>query len=947
MQGLVAIMAVRAPDAAPLLEREPILDSISALAAQAVDGAGSFVVLEGEAGIGKTSVLDIARQRAADHGMLVLAARGSPLEDSHPLGIVTALYSDVLRSADAEHLFRGTAAPAQTLFAAPDREGASVPMDLQTMIHALYWLTLNASERGPLFVVIDDAHWADEPSLRFLAYLAERIETVPALLVVALRPGAASATRVGEHVRSHRRAERLPLQPLSRESVDALIASSGDIPDVRQREEIWNQAGGNPFYVVELARATARAASPESAVAHAGPIQASVRRRLADEQGIAARVAEAVAILGDAADAGRVARLAGTSDGETTDAIRLLIEREIFSHDRLEFRHPIIRSAVMEAMPAAVRSQLHRAAARFLESTGESVLVVAGHLLHAEPGSDQASVEQLREAARLSMAAGDAEGAVRFLRRALDEPPAPDGVGPVLLQLAESETAAGEVAARERYEAAIAHLPPGQERARARLAQGLGLIQGSSWPDAARAFEQGLAEADPTDLELVRRLESGYISSAYVGLDDHAEANRRLAGVLESALEDPASRELAAWSAFQQTLSMAVSCDATDELARRATASGVTEEVVRSSQVIELVAGALVGCGRIAEDLEMLTRALDVARRINAHAKVGVYSYCRSIPLYLMGRLRESIADGETALGVHEAGWEVFYPGACAVLAWAHLERGDLPAAERVVSIDDAIWGQRLDFVFLHRIARARVAMARGDLKASLEQYEMVRAAGEQMGIRSVQLLADWRTGAAVVLRAMNRRDEAVRVAQEAVDLATGWGESIATGRAFAALGIARGGAEGIAHLRTALGHVEGSPARLDAVRVAADLGAALRREGQVVEARDILASAADAARRMGATAIGERAFAELVAAGARPRRPALTGVESLTPSELRVTRLAAEGRTNREVAQALFVTPKAVEYHLANAYRKLAIEGRSGLAAALEEAKTDELASV
>ena len=937
-------MTVRATGAA-LLERDSILDSISSLTARAVDGAGSFVVIEGEAGIGKTAVLDVARQQAAARGMLVLTARGSELEQTHPLGVATSLFGSIERSGGADQLFRGAAAPAHTLFTAPSGEGSSEPMDLRTMVHALYWLTLNASERDPLFIAIDDAHWADEPSLRYVAYLAERISTAPALLAAALRPGAASATTIGEHIRSHRRAERLSLAALSRGGVDALIESTGNHLSGARHEEIWTQAGGNPFYVVELARATAE--ESEATVPLSGPIQASVRRRLADDGRIGARDAEAIAFLGASADASRVGRLAGTTEAETAEAIRRLTDREILAHDRLDFLHPIIRTTVVEAIPAVVRSQLHREAARALRSSGGSALDIAGHLLHAEPATDESSVEQLREAARGSMAAGDAEGAVRFLRRAVVEPPSADVMGPVLLELAQCETAAGEVAAADRFEAAIAHLHPGEVRARARLAQGLALIQASSWHEAVRAFEHGLADVDPADTELMRKLESGYISSAYVGLTDHAEANRRLTGVLSSPLEDSPSRELAAWSAFQQTLSMAGNAAATDELARRAIEGGISEELVRSSQLVELVAGAFIGCGRLVEDLDMLTEAIEIARQINAHAKVGVYSYCRSIPLYLTGRLREAIADGQTAVSVHEAGWEVFYPGACALLAWAHIERGDIKSAERSVAIDDEVWGQRLDFVFLLRIGRARVAMARGDLQESLAQYELVRAAGDQMGIRSVQLLADWRTGAAVVLRAMDRREDAVRVAEEAIELAEGWGEPIAIGRALQALGIARGGAEGVEHLRSAVRQFEGSPALLDTVRATADLGAALRRDGQIVEAREVLARAADGARRLGAVAIGERAQADLIAAGARPRRSAVTGVESLTPSELRVARMAADGLTNREVAQALFVTPKAVEYHLANAYRKLAIEGRAGLAAAIAQSTTEELASV
>jgi DNA-binding CsgD family transcriptional regulator len=144
------------------------------------------------------------------------------------------------------------------------------------------------------------------------------------------------------------------------------------------------------------------------------------------------------------------------------------------------------------------------------------------------------------------------------------------------------------------------------------------------------------------------------------------------------------------------------------------------------------------------------------------------------------------------------------------------------------------------------------------------------------------------------------------------------------------------GGAEGIAMLHEAEELLHGSPARLEHARLLMTLGATLRRNGSLIEARGVLTRAADLAQRLGARAILRRATDELRAAGARPRRIALTGVDALTPAELRVAQEALAGRTNREIAQALFVTPKAVEYHLANTYRKLGIGSRAELARAM-----------
>jgi DNA-binding CsgD family transcriptional regulator len=129
---------------------------------------------------------------------------------------------------------------------------------------------------------------------------------------------------------------------------------------------------------------------------------------------------------------------------------------------------------------------------------------------------------------------------------------------------------------------------------------------------------------------------------------------------------------------------------------------------------------------------------------------------------------------------------------------------------------------------------------------------------------------------------------------------------------------------------------LEDSPAELEHARALTDLGAALRRTGKRSEAREPLRAGLDLAQRCHATALVQRAHDELVASGARPRRFLLTGVDSLTASERRVAEMASEGLTNREIAQALFVTEKTVEGHLGHAYRKLDVRSRSELPRAL-----------
>jgi len=196
------------------------------------------------------------------------------------------------------------------------------------------------------------------------------------------------------------------------------------------------------------------------------------------------------------------------------------------------------------------------------------------------------------------------------------------------------------------------------------------------------------------------------------------------------------------------------------------------------------------------------------------------------------------------------------------------------------------------------------------------------------------------RSGAALALSRLGRRQRACQLADAELADVRVFGVPRALGVALRAAGLARGGKEGLALLRESVAALGGSPALLERAHSLAELGAALRRDGQRAAARDPLAQALELAARCGARPLAARARGELKAAGARPRRLWRTGVEALTPSELRVARLAAEGRSNREIACELYVTLKAIEGHLARAYAKLGIEGRSELAHALAAEK-------
>ncbi|MEA2235158.1 MAG: hypothetical protein QOD83_4974, partial [Solirubrobacteraceae bacterium] len=199
-----------------------------------------------------------------------------------------------------------------------------------------------------------------------------------------------------------------------------------------------------------------------------------------------------------------------------------------------------------------------------------------------------------------------------------------------------------------------------------------------------------------------------------------------------------------------------------------------------------------------------------------------------------------------------------------------------------------------------------------------------------------------WRSSAALVLRRLGNLDEARRLAAEEVEAARAFGTPRATGIALRAAGTVACADDALPLLHESVAVLQRSPATLERARSSVALGSALRRRGQRVAARQPLRQGWDGARRCGATPLSAFAHDELIAAGARPRREAFSGIASLTASERRVADLAAQGLTNRQLAQTLYLSPKTVEMHLSRAYRKLDINSRGDLAGALAPAAPD-----
>jgi DNA-binding CsgD family transcriptional regulator len=270
-----------------------------------------------------------------------------------------------------------------------------------------------------------------------------------------------------------------------------------------------------------------------------------------------------------------------------------------------------------------------------------------------------------------------------------------------------------------------------------------------------------------------------------------------------------------------------------------------------------------------------------------------------------------------------------------ALLVKALVDQGEPDSAAEALApfVSDAEKGSLVAAVL--RFARGRLRVGQGQIAEGLEDFLAVGALLTRALVSCPSYLP-WRSQAALAHLALGERRPALRLADDELELARAFGAPRALGVAQRAAGIIAGGDRGAALLREAIDAFEPADARLERARALADLGAQLRRRNRRTEARELLREALDAATRAGARSLAEQAATELRATGARPRRVVLTGLDSLTASERRIAELAGQDLTNREIAQTLFITARTVEGHLTSVFRKLRINSRAELPAAL-----------
>jgi DNA-binding CsgD family transcriptional regulator/tetratricopeptide (TPR) repeat protein len=920
-----------------IVGRQPELAVLSAAVSGAAAGRGSLVLVEGAPGIGKTTVLRAACAQSGTVGGQVLTARGLALEEGFSYGIVRQLIEPVRAAAgpgEWDGLLEGAAGLAARVF--DGAEAGPVEDDVPyAVMHGLYWLVANLAARGPLVIAVDDAHWADASSLRWLAHLSARIEDLPLALLLAVRGGPGQPAMVGE-LRACPACTPLRLGPLQAQAAAALVRQHlGAMVDDQLCQACHARTGGNPFLLQALASAL-RAPGDGDLLARVGrlgpePVAQAVLRRVGQVGDGAGRLTRALAVLGGPAPLRHVAALASQDASAAARVADSLRAADVLAPGSvLEFAHPIVRTAVYDSIPPGERALAHAEAARLLEGDGADAERVALHLLHSEPDGNPHVAAVLTAAASAASGRGAPGAAAEYLRRALDEPPDPAARPAVLLERGLALASERDPAAVTALRQAVGLTTTPRDRAAAAVlaARVLGIW---GYHDSVTLICRD-ALACGRDLgPAADGLEAELFASSFISAATASQA-WALAG---NHLADPGASS--AWRVYDAVFATGTAQPASDALALLAPVlDGGFHEIPPDSLTAVYALLVLIWNGDLGRAGTICDSVLSAARVRGSMSMVAHASCLRSMINRRLGNLEDAAADGRLGLDFKLATsppLAVAWAAAFCLEALTDLGRLDEAEAAAQTAADrepPAGWIHTVLFLQARgalRVAQRRPGAALDDLAAA--------AAGWRALFIDNPAMASWRTAAAAAHAALGHREQAAALASEQLALARKTANPVTIGTALRAHAAVARGHPGES-LSEAISLLEPTHARHELALTLADLGTHLRRAGRRSDARAPLRRALDLAQRTGAAPLADHARRELLATGARPRRTALTGPDALTSAERRVAGLAAGGMSNRQIAQHLFITLPTVETHLRHAFGKLGITSRAGLPAQL-----------
>jgi DNA-binding CsgD family transcriptional regulator len=923
-----------------LLERANESGALASLIDGVCHGTSAVGVIEAAAGLGKSRLIVHGREQAAAAGITVFTATAREIERDFGFGIVAQLLTTVGRI-DADQPLAEVAAPVMAIVA-PERHTTTQSGVAPTFaaLHGLYRLVTRLAEQQPLLLAVDDLHWCDAASLRFLAYLRNRLDDLPILLLCSMRPNEPSTDPAALHgLLGDPSTIWLRPRPLSVAASTTLIeAALAEMPDSEFAVSCHRITAGNPLLLEQLVSALA-AEGVTPGVAHlpaleeigAAAVGSSVLLRLGRLGDAAGRTAAALAVLGDGAELPHVADLAGLDVAAAARALAALARIDLVRvQPPLGFVHPIVAAAVYRDVPVGERDLQHLRAAKLLRRSGAPAEQVAGHLLRAPAMADHTVVDQLVHAAAVATQKGAVESAAAYLERALAEPPTAGRRVEVAWALGRAQAGRNGPAAVTNLRSVYNQLVEPEQRAE--VAEQLGAVlmfTGSG--DEGIGVWRAAAAALPPGSDRRRRLAAYELFANLFGVGDPAQVYR-LAEYRSLREATQTGAQMLATMTAVQWMYAGGPCDAVTELALVALADGGLLATNPSWAAFALSTLTYADRDEAEGWWDRMTAA---GYAVGSLTDMVSIMHGRGEALWRRGELVEAEAwIRENAIAIAQWGFNEPTPTHCqGQLAAILHDRGDLAGARRA-------WSAGRD-------VGANDPGTRGWLGRDVElllaegSYEATVVAAAAYAERFDALVPNpmdvpWRSLKALALAGLGRRSEARDLAETELELARAWGAPATVARTLRTLGTLESGAGGVARLEEAVSEVASSPARLEHARSLAALGTALARAQRSAAAREPLREALALATSCDARGLAARTRVDLLAAGGRPRRTAVRGVDALTPGELRVVRLVAQGRTNRAVGEELFVTPKTVAMHLSNAFRKLGVSSRYELGSAL-----------
>ena len=930
----------------------------------------------GAAGIGKTRLVAELAARADARGHIVLTGSSAEFERDLPFGVFVEALDEYIESVDPRRLDRlGEEVRTELAHVFPSvsdvgRAGTGVLQGERYRTNrAVRELLERLAATKPLVLILDDFHWADAASIDLVGSLLRRPPEAAVLLVLGARPtpGPSRLTSALERALREGSMARIELDPLT--SAEAAAMLGLERPD-RSTAALYEDSGGNPFYLEQLARSPGQAALGSShrdlsvAAIQVPPLVAAA---LVEELSLLSdggrRVLEGASVVGDPFEPELAAAAADVTEQQAIEAIDELLVGDLVRLTavprRFGFRHPIVRRAVYEATPGGWRIGAHRRAAEALASRGAAAAARAHHIDISAKVGDASAVATLIDAGRQSAQRAPATAARWFtgaLRLLPDTAPAGERVALLLAKatalaatgrfapaheaLVESLAIVPDEATATRLElsatcARVEHLLGHHDQAHARLTTALhGLPDaagadavalmielagdaifrleyesGQDWAAQAVAAARPLGEPALTAAALALHARA----LAWGGEAERGEAVRSEAAALLDVLPDEqlAHRLAAAVDLSGAEIYLDRFAEAGAHAQRALTVGRATGQTQLFPGIYATLGVAWCMLGRLAEAAELLDAATEAARLSGNPQALAWALFCRAFVALPAGDTRIAVAAAQESLDLaRDAGQNVIAARAEAVLGVALLDDGRPPRAAEALgaSLEDRFASIPVNWRPYFFELMTRYWLAHGHRAEAEHAATGAQVSASAAGLRLPTAMAD-RAAAAIAL--------------DVDDAATALERALAS---------------------AALADAVGAPIEAGLARTTA--GRALAHLGEHDRAVALLEQAATELGSCGAVRYRDAAERELRRLGrhihrrSRPGDPAQPGVGSLTERELQIAMLIVDRKTNGEIADELFLSKKTIETHIRNMFRKLDANSRVEIARAVERSE-------